>query len=202
MHSLRVAILTLALGGHSALGQEIRYQPWEESPILARNPAGPPELAQLDFLAGDWDVVVTMPRPESAPLVFKARWHNHWIANGYVMMQEWRDPYATGTELRSFNPLTRKWDGRNLYVPEPGIWYDNEAERIGGDLVVTTRRAAPDGTPEITREVYHAIAADSFAVRTEVSRDRGVSWRPGSYQLVATRIADRRHDRGADARER
>ena len=33
------------------------------------------------------------------------------------MMQEWRGPYATGTELRSYNVETKKWDGRNIYVP-------------------------------------------------------------------------------------
>ncbi len=155
---------------------------------LRATPPDHAELAQFDFLAGDWDVTVTMPRAGSQPLVYHAKWHNHWIANGYVMMQEWRGPYATGTELRSFNPVTHKWDGHNLYVPEPGTWYENEAELVGGDMVVTRHTKTPDGTPLINREVYHAISADRFEIRTEASLDEGVSWRPGRYSLVATRI--------------
>ncbi|MGE0440204.1 MAG: hypothetical protein AB7L66_11405 [Gemmatimonadales bacterium] len=181
-------VLALACCARLAAAQPILYQPVEDSPILARNRAGPAELAQYDFLAGDWDVTVTMPRAGGEPLVFQAKWHNHWIANGSVMMQEWRGPYATGIELRSFNPVTRKWDGRNLYVPDPGTWYETEAELVGAEMVVTRRATAPDGSPVINREVYHAITADRFLIRTEMSVDQGATWTPGRYRLVATRI--------------
>lgn len=180
--------LALAFCGKAAIAQDLRNQPAPDSPILARNPAGPPELAQYDFLAGDWDVTVTIPQAGGKPLVYQARWHNHWVANGHVMMQEWREPDATGIELRSFNPLTKKWDGRNLYVPTPGTWYENEAQLVGGNMVVTGRANAPDGAPIINREIYHGIEPDRFAIRTEVSVDGGTSWKPGRYSLVATRI--------------
>lgn len=185
----RLIALTLAfaLCARAAVAQSVR-QAAADSPILARNPAGPAELAQYEFLAGDWDVTVTIPQAGGLPLVYQAKWHNHWVANGYVMMQEWREPDATGIELRSFNPLTRKWDGRNLYVPTPGTWYENEAELVGGTMVVTGRSKAPDGTPMINREIYHAIETDRFEIRTEVSVDGGASWKPGRYSLVATRI--------------
>jgi len=114
MWAILTAALTAMTGSHAVQAQEILHQPSLDSPIEARIPAGPVELAQIDFLAGDWDVVVTMPQGDEPPLVFRARWHNHWVANGYVMMQEWRGPYVTGLELRSFNASTGKWDGRNL----------------------------------------------------------------------------------------
>lgn len=184
-----VSVLALAVAacGHVAWAQPILFQPREDSPILARNPAGPPELAQYDFLAGDWNVTVTMPRAGGQPMVFQAKWHNHWIANGYVMMQEWRGPYATGIELRSFNPVTNKWDGHNLYVAKPGTWYETQAELVGRDMVVTRHTRTPDGVPSINREIYHHIDADRFEIRTEVSLDGGASWKPGGYNLVATR---------------
>jgi hypothetical protein len=182
-----VPILAFAFGGH-ALARSTPSPPAADSPILARNPGGPAELAQYEFLAGDWDVTVTMLRPDGEPLVYQAQWHNHWVANGMVMMQEWREPDSHGIELRSFNTLSHKWDGRNLYVPQPGIWYENESEWVKDTMVVTTHRKTPDGTPLINREIYHTIQADRFEIRTEVSTDQGASWKPGGYRLVATRI--------------
>lgn len=191
-HFLLTLVFTLIPIGialaENAPKPETDSPPAMDRPVPARNPAGPAELAQYDFLAGDWEVTVTMPRGSGQPFVYKAKWHNRWIADGYVMMQEFRDPYATGIELRSFNPVTRKWDGRNLYVPEPGIWYENEAELVGGDMVVTTHKKGPDGTPSISREIYHPVDADRFEIRTEVSSDKGATWKPGGYSIVATRI--------------
>ena len=170
-----------------AIAQEIQFQPTEDSPILAYNPAGPADLKQYDFLSGDWDVVVTMPQKDKAPFVYKAKWHNHWIANGYVMMQEWRGPYATGMEFRSFNTATKKWDGHNIYLPQPGTWYENQAEMVGDDMVVTGTKMTPKGQAYISREIYHAIMADSFSIRSEVSLDDGATWQPGHFSVAATR---------------
>ncbi len=164
---------------------EITRSPDRDS--SSRNAAGPVQLSEYDFLVGDWDVTVTMPRSGGQPLVYHATWRNRWIANGYVLMQEWRDPYSTGIELRSFNTETHRWDGHNLYVPEPGTWYLNEAVRVGNNMVVTTRSRAPDGAPIVKREIYFAIEASRFEIRTEVSLDGGATWKPGGYSLVATR---------------
>jgi hypothetical protein len=180
-------VLTAFFMTAAVSAQGILYQPDEDSPIGVRNPAGPAKLAEYDFLAGDWDVTVTMPQGDRPPLVYQARWHNHWVADGLVMMQEFRDPYATGVELRSLDPATGKWQGRNLYVPSPGRWYENEAVWTGDEMVVTTHRTTPDGRPLISREIYHAITANSFSIRTEESLDDGASWKPGSYGLVSKR---------------
>lgn len=181
-----LAALFVVAGNVNA--QEIQFQPTQDSPIGSHNESGPDELAQYAFLAGDWDVVVTMPQPNKDPFVYQAKWHNHWVVNGYVMMQEWRGPYSTGTEIRSFNPTTKKWDGRNLYVPSPGTWYENEAEMVGDEMIVTTQRKDEQGNPVLNREVYHEIQKDSFRIRTEVSSDNGATWQAGRYSLKATRI--------------
>lgn len=149
--------------------------------------ADPAVAAQYDFLVGDWDVTVTMPRAGGPALVYGATWRIRWVADGRVLMQEWGDPYGSGVELRSFNATTRRWDGRNLYAPDPGSWYENEAELRDGVMVVTTPRQAADGTTNLSREIYRPIATDRFEVRTEVSLDAGASWRPGRYSLVARR---------------
>ncbi|MBP7549918.1 MAG: hypothetical protein KA761_06495 [Gemmatimonadaceae bacterium] len=149
--------------------------------------ADPAVSLQYDFLVGDWDVTVTMPRAGRPALVYGATWRIRWVADGRVLMQEWSDPYGSGVELRAFNATTRRWDGRNLYAPDPGTWYANEAELQGGVMVVTTPRQAADGTTILSREIYRPVETDRFEVSTEVSLDAGASWRSGRYGLVARR---------------
>ncbi|AMW06286.1 hypothetical protein GEMMAAP_18870 [Gemmatimonas phototrophica] len=188
---IATAALAVPLGGlllgPQAYAQGAASRVSADRECVGRSAAGPTELSQYDFLVGDWDVTVTMPRSGGQPLVYQATWRNCWIANGYVLMQEWRDPYSTGIELRSFNPETRTWDGHNLYVPTPGAWYVNESVRAGDNMVVTTQSRAPDGAPIVKREIYFAIETRRFEIRTEVSLDGAITWRPGGYRLVATR---------------
>jgi hypothetical protein len=174
----------------AACAQEILYQPDPDSPIGVRNPDAPEGTAQYAFLIGDWDVDVTLSREGQEPLQFRAKWHNHWIADGYAVMQEWRGPYATGIEIRTYDAAEDTWQGRNIYFPSPATWYDNAARMIGAEMVVTTRRVDAAGATSITREIYFERQKSSFRIRTEVSTDGGVSWAAGRYSAICQR-ADR-----------
>jgi len=143
--------------------------------------------SQYDFLMGDWDVAVTVRRQQGADLEYRAKWHNYWLAERQVLMQEWTEPGSKGFELRSYSRQDKKWHGRNIYVPDPGEWYDNTAELVAGEMIVTTRRKGPDGRETISREIYHDIGPDHFSIRTEVSSDGGKSWQPGGYRARMTR---------------
>jgi len=106
MMSKKIAIAGVLLtmfviqsGGAIAEDAPIRYQPSPDSPIGERNTNAPEEVAQFEFLIGDWDVEITWHPPQGEPNTYKARWHNHWINDGFDVMQEWRGPYITGTEL-------------------------------------------------------------------------------------------------------
>lgn len=171
----------------SAGAQEILYQPDPDSPIGARNPDAPGGLAQYEFLIGDWDVDVALNRPGAEPLKYRAKWHNHWIANGHAVMQEWRGPYATGIEIRTYDAAADVWQGRNIYFPSPAAWYDNTATWTGSEMVVTTHRVAADGAASITREIYYDLEESGFRIRTEVSADGGTTWAPGRYSAICLR---------------
>lgn len=155
----------------------------------ARAPVDPATKAQsqYDFLIGDWDVAVTVRRPQGADLEYRAKWHNYWLAERQVLMQEWTEPGSKGFELRSYSRQDKKWHGKNIYLPDPGEWYDNTAELVAGEMIVTTRRKGPDGRETLSREVYHEIGPDRFSIRTEVSRDAGASWQQGGYRARVTR---------------
>lgn len=168
--------------------QEILYQPNPDSPVGERNSNAPDGTGQYDFLIGDWDIDVELFRGDKEPLTYKARWHNHWVANGYVVMQEWRGPYSTGIELRSYDPVEDQWRGQNIYQPMPGTWYSNIAKFDNNEMTVTTIRTDAEGTETITREIYWEIKETSFRIRTEQSTDGGISWQRGKYAAIATRI--------------
>lgn len=96
--------------------QDILYKPGPDSQIGARNDAAAPGTAQYNFLIGDWNVEVTLNRPGQDTLTYTAKWHNHWVANGFMIIQEWRGPYVTGVEMRSYDAAENVWHGRNIYL--------------------------------------------------------------------------------------
>jgi hypothetical protein len=142
--------------------------------------------AQYEFLIGDWDVAVSLKQPGGKELNYHASWHNHWLANGQVLLQEWNGPYATGLELRSYVAQQNLWQGRNIYLPNPGTWYENTAKREGDKMIVTTHRADPEGKAIVSREIY--MGPGHFSIRTEMSNDGEKTWQPGRYQAVMTRL--------------
>jgi len=188
MYRILLVVCASSAFANGAAGQDILYVPEPDSPIGARNPDAPPGTGQYDFLIGDWDIRVSLFRDGQAPLNYAARWHNHWVVNGYAVMQEWRGPYSTGMELRSYDETDDVWHGRNIYFPSPGAWYDNTAKWNDDEMVVTTIRKDASGAESITREVYFDISASNFSIRTEISTDGGRSWQRGRYELVATRV--------------
>ena len=166
-----------------AQAPSILYQPNPDSPIGVRNANAPAELQQLEFLIGDWTVAVVLHRP-AGDIAYEARWHNVWIVNGFAIMQEWRDLYSTGAELRSFNVQTGRWEGRNFYGQ---TWTESEGAFANGEFVIDTQTAGPNG-PSLGRERYFDIQPNSFRLVATRSSDGGLTWSAPTYEMVCTRI--------------
>jgi len=185
-----LAVATATWAGGTALGQNapaIRYQPEIDSPIAERNPNAPPAMANYDFVAGDWDVEIEFTPPGGQPNRYAARWHNHWIVNGMVMMQEWRGPYATGTEIRFFNPANDRIEGVNIYPAFGGGARATHSHWQGDRMEVVIPSEDAEGA-FLNRETYLDITATSFRMYSERSRDDGETWSAGTYEMTATRI--------------
>ena len=168
----------------------IKYQPNPDSPIGARNPDGPAELAQYDFLIGDWDVEITWYFPGQEASDSTAKWHNHWVVNGNVVMLEWRGPQFTGTELRSWHPEKKIWEGANIY-PDFGGGVNSgiTSEKAGDEMLVFIPFDSPDG-PAINRETYYDIEDNSYKMKSDQSFDGGETWEQGQYEMTVTRAED------------
>jgi len=170
-----------------AMGQTppILYQPDPDSPIGVMHETAPPETAELEFLIGDWNVDIVFHRP-AGDVAYAARWHNHWIVDGHAIMQEWRGPYTTGAEFRSYNPQTQQWEGRNFYAGRQ-TWTTTTGAFADGEFVIDTDGAGPNG-PFINRERYFDIEPDAFKMLAVRSFDGGETWSDPIYEMTCTRI--------------
>ena len=182
-----LTMFVIQSGGAIAEDAPIRYQPSPDSPIGERNTNAPEEVAQFEFLIGDWDVEITWHPPQGEPNTYKARWHNHWINDGFDVMQEWRGPYITGTELRHYDPTLGHWVGKNLYVG--GNWVNTTA-RVNGDnmVVIIDASSATDGA-FLNRETYFEITNNRWRMKSDRSFDKGETWTKGRYDMIAIRFS-------------
>jgi len=190
----RLVIVAVAVAGFLAMacfqvataqeGQEIIYQPNPDSPLGERNPDGAAELAQFEFLIGNWDVEVTYFGPDGNAINYRAEFHNIWIVDGLVVFQEWREPYTTGAEFRSYDKKSNTWRGNNFY-PGRG-WWATEAvwDKNKGQMVVTSKKTDQRGVV-INKEIYFDITGSGFKIRSEASYDQGETWERGTFELTA-----------------
>jgi len=167
----------------------IIYQPNPDSPILERNPALRGEGEVFDFLIGDWDVVITWQPKNGEPNTYRAKWHNHWVVDGRVVMQEWRGPTLTGAEFRFYDIDSKSWTGRNIYAD--GDWRETIAKSEGENLVVTIFGHNEATGDFLNRETYYNINENSFEMKSDISLDEGKSWTKGNYQMIVKRTIDK-----------
>lgn len=188
---LAVVIQVLTVG--SAARQEIppiKFQPEIDSPIAERNPNAPAALGQFDFVIGDWDATITWQAQGGEPLTYNAKWHNHWVIDGQVVMQEWRGPFITGAELRAFNAEAGTWSGQNIYPGSPEPWHKTTAEFKDNKMVVTIHDVKDQRGTFLNRETYFDISPDSFQMKSERSYDDGATWEEGAYRMICRRSSD------------
>ena len=172
----RVGLRVLEQGGNAV----------DAAVAMAGMLAPPAQLAEFDFVIGDWDVSITVRLQNGQDLTYDARWHNHWILDGMAVMQEWRGPYATGAEFRTFNARDGHWAGYNIYPGAPRGWRPTTSQMTDDDMIVTIEGIDAQG-PMLNRETYTDITADSFRMYSEISRDEGVSWETGGYHMTVVR---------------
>ncbi len=167
----------------------IIYQPNPDSPILERNPALTGEGEAFDFLMGDWDVIITWHPENSEPDTYRAKWHNHWVVDGRVVMQEWRGPTLTGAEFRFYDIKSKSWTGRNIYAD--GAWRETKAQSDGDNLVVTIFGRNEARGDFLNRETYSNVTENSFEMKSDISLDDGKTWKKGDYRMIVTRNIDK-----------
>lgn len=157
------------------------------------HPDAPAETAQFAFLIGEWECTTRSVKPDGSGFnEGSATWKGYWILGGWAMQDDWERALPDGrvfrgTNIRSFNPQTGKWDNRWL-ASGSLQWKYFEAEKQGDTMVMIGGEGRdPAGRDYIDRNVFHEIGDDSWKWRKDRSFDGGKTWLEGVSFIEARR---------------
>lgn len=143
------------------------------------NPAAPRETSQFGFLIGTWDCTTRFRQADGAWREGTATWTGYYILGGWAIQDDWVSPRPDGgvfhgTNIRSFNPRTKKWDNR--WLPQGSLeWKHFEAEKVGDTMVMLGKGEDARG-PFLDRNTFYDIRPDGWRWRKDRSYDGGESW--------------------------
>lgn len=159
----------------------------------ARNPQAPPETEQFAFLIGEWECATRTMQPDGTMADGTARWTGAWILDGWAIQDDWASPRPDGTtfhgtNIRSFDPVTRVWDVR--WLPGGTLqWSAYAAERVGETMVMTGGETVdPQGRSILDRNTFYDIGPDAWKWRKDRSFDAGATWLEGVVHVEARRV--------------
>lgn len=155
------------------------------------DPNAAPELAQFEFLIGDYSISLhawtgeawTPPKPGVT-----ARWNGRYVLGGMAIMDEWynpdpaQDPDAPrGVNIRMYDPEAGEWDMMWLASGSHTV-QDLRARMENGRLIMW--QVYPE-RPDFRAE-FEITDADHWA-RISYTKDDNSEW-VKQYKLAATRL--------------
>lgn len=157
------------------------------------HPDAPAETEQFGFLVGEWDCATRSMKPDGSGYTEgSARWTGYWILGGWAIQDDWESAgpdgrVFRGTNIRSVNPETHKWDNR--WLPSGTLqWKSFEAERVGETMVMVGGEGRDGAGREfVDRNVFYEIGPDSWTWRKDRSFDGGETWVEGVAFIEARR---------------
>ena len=162
-------------------------------------PVAPPEVAQFDFLIGQWNIEAT---PKVNGLVAMIHGTPHllgtwkaWHAfDGFGVDDEIRvvdgggNPVNLSRSLRVYDAKAHRWAIESLDV-YGARFSAATAQWQGGEMHVSGNGTMPDGKAYLSRTRFYEIAPDHFTMRLDRSYDNGASWDEGAVTVSAKRVA-------------
>ena len=156
------------------------------------NPQAPPETAQYSFLIGEWDCTTKFMRPDGSGYnEGRAKWTGYYILDGWAVQDHWISYLSNGqeghgTNVRSFNPQTKKWDNRWLGAGNLQ-WKYFSSEQQGDTMVMTGGEGRDPRGEFIDRNTFYDITPNHWRWRKDRSYDGGETWIEGIGFIEATR---------------
>ena len=162
-------------------------------------PVAPTEVAQFDFLIGQWDIEVS-PKVNSLVAMIHGTPHlaGSWKAwrafDGFGVDDEVRvvdgggNPINLSRALRVYDAKAHRWVVETLDVYSARFGAAT-AQWQGGEMQVTGNGVMPDGKAYLSRSRFYEIAPDHFKMRQDRSYDNGATWEEGAIAITAKRVA-------------
>lgn len=100
------------------------YEPSPEFPYGRKHPDAPAELAQFDFMIGEFDCIDETRQPNGSMRRFKAIWNAHFFLNGFGVQDEYWSPGFSTSNIRIFDPEEGVWVITFFKMPgyQSGVW--------------------------------------------------------------------------------
>ena len=183
---LTVLLLTTAASAHEA----------PTAGFGTLSPDAPQETAQFAFLVGAWNCTTrNMTQDRTLRDGPDATWTGYYILDGWAIQDDWVStlPNGTtfhGTNVRSFNRETGKWDNR--WLPAETLqWTYFSAEKVGETMVMTGgERLDGQGRPILDRNTFYEIGTGSWKWRKDRSFDGGETWIDGVAHIHCRKSAE------------
>ena len=140
------------------------YDPSPAYPFGRRHPDAPPQLAQFEFMLGEFDCVDEIKGGNGKWRRTDAIWNAHYFLNGHGIQDVyWNETFAT-SNIRIFDPTRGKWSVNFFRSP---------TNRVGAGVWVGTQEGPKDqrrmvmwsGSPDRkngSRLTFYDISVDGF----------------------------------------
>ena len=161
-------------------------------PCVAQpNPKAPSETIQYTFMIGTWDCVIKSRLPDGSTREGTAVWKAHFILDGWAIQDEWVShdesgkPAFFGINIRSFNPVLKKWECR--WLPAGTLQWKHFLSWKDGETMVMEGEGEDQRGAFVDRNTFFDIESDSWSWRKDRSYDGGKTW----HRAIATIEAKR-----------
>ena len=161
-----------------------------------RHPDAPPEVEQLEFLLGRWQIHATFTNADGSERHTEAELEGRYILSGYgIQIVEVHTPDRTAfpevdstfvtTTVFNYDTDNGKWSGASVNSLGNRKFVDGTFD--DGRLVLTQRGKLFRGREGRNRLTFFNIGSDRFEYRLDYYDEATDSWTNGSYRYVATR---------------
>jgi hypothetical protein len=174
-------------------------------PAGAQHGAPPPrtpprEVAQYDFLLGEWKLAIEVPPPSLAARIhgmpkLVGTWRAHRGLEGWGITDELRitdeagNPVSLTHNVRFYDPKARQWAISALDVYR-GVFTAPIAQWRDGEMHLTSRGTDAEGRAYVQRTRTFEISQNGFRVQQDRSLDGGRTWEEGTLKITARRTAN------------
>ena len=145
------------------------YEPNAAYPYGRPHPDAPPELAQFDFMIGEFDCEEATRNRDGSWREFNAVWNASYFLNGHGIQDRYWNPRFSTSNLRIFDPKAGLWKVTFFKMPGygSGVWMGKK-ER--DKIILRNDPPGEKGTRRISILTFSNIRPDGF------------NWLGGSYQ--------------------